>query len=427
MRFSIVTPTYNHAKYIETTIKSVIANKSDKYELEYIVIDGGSDDGTQEVVEKYRDEIAKFVSESDEGQADAINKGFTYATGDIYAYINSDDYYFPDAFEKVASFFEENPDVDFVYGDCVFVDEEGRFRRYFTEIEPYDRFRLTSCSDFIMQPASFWRKEAFEKIGGFDKKYHFGFDWDAWSKMAKNGSKFHYLKELLAVNREFEETKTQSGGSKRLAELKTIILKNKESIWPHAYYSYAFAEESMKEKSQQNIFKKIFYKLASYKGVVYNQIHWNDRHLYGTNHHSSMLRKEAFISFPFYHTDAKYFAISLTIPHQLDSQSFVLNINNLKKIEYRFSKSKNFAFLLFDISGLDLEKIEIEIQFDKAVVDSFGMKNKLLMRKVEVAAFFHYIDVLRSDVVREYADNDTGVLRDQDIVMRGGDIELIRL
>jgi len=416
MKLSIVTPTFNHAKYIETTIKSVLANNYQ--DLEYIVVDGGSTDGTQDVVARYADNITRFISEPDDGQADAINKGFGCASGDIYAYINSDDYYFPDTFAKVMKFFEENPDVDFVYGDCVFVDEGGQFHRYFTEIEPFDRFRLTTCSDFIMQPASFWRAKAYHECGGFDAGLHYGFDWDLWCKMAKKEFKFHYMREPLAVNREFENTKTLSGGNKRLAELKKIIDKNKESAFPHAYYGYAYAEESMKPKEEQSLWKKILYKLGAYKSIIYNQKHWNDRNLYGINHHSPILRQEATVMFPWYDS-AKYLLLFLSTPPQIKNQKVSILINNSKSIEHVFANVRHIGFILVDISEMDYDCMKVELKFDKKIHKAFGVKNKLLNRKVECSAFLNCIAL--------FDDSNTNQQFGIDIKSTDGKIKLLKL
>lgn len=419
MKLSIITPTFNHAKYIETTIKSVLANNYQ--DLEYIVVDGGSTDGTQDVVARYADSITKFISEPDDGQADAINKGFTHATGEIYAYINSDDYYFPDTFAKVMRFFEENPDVDFVYGDCVFVDEGGQFHRYFTEIEPFDRFRLTTCSDFIMQPSSFWRARAYHECGGFDASLHYGFDWDLWCKMAKKGFRFHYMRELLAVNREFENTKTLSGGNKRLSELKKIIDKNKESAFPHAYYGYAYAEESMKPKEEQSLWKKIFYKLGAYKSIIYNQKHWNDRNLYGINHHSPILRQEASVTFPWYDS-AKHIVLFLSTPPQIKEQKIRISICAKKEIDYEFGKNKHVGMLLIDVSDIDLTRLYVTLVFEKSINKAFGLKNRLLGRKVECAAFMSHIALLdyntSSNIHKHY---------NLQYIVQDGDIKLLKL
>lgn len=391
MKFSVITPTYNHKKFIATTIKSVLANKSDNYELEYIVVDGNSNDGTQDVVNEYIDHIDLFISEPDDGQTDAINKGFTHATGDIYAYINSDDYYYPGAFEKVAKIFSENPDIDVVYGNCTFVDEEGQFHRYFTEVEPFDQFRLTSCSDFIMQPATFWRAKIFNECNAFNKDLHFGFDWDMWSRMAKKGAKFMYLKELIAVNREFEETKTLSGGNKRLQELKKIVDKNKESIFPHAYYSYAYAEEVSSDHG--SILRKMVYKVLSYKNILYNQKTRFDKHINGVLHHRPVLQKNASIIFPWY-DDAKYVFIQLSTPPSLKDQSVKITINDKLNIDYHFKDHTGIVFL--NIGKITGNLIDIKFQFEKETTRHTSIKQRLLDRVFPYSAFISNIKIISS-------------------------------
>ncbi len=333
MKFSIVTPTYNHKKYIETTIKSVITNKSNNYEVEYIVVDGNSNDGTQDVVNEYIEHVDKFISEPDDGQADAINKGFTHATGDIYAYINSDDYYYPEAFEKVAEIFNENPDIDVIYGNCLFVTEDEQFFRYFTEIEPFDEYRLTSCTDFIMQPACFWRKEIYDKCDGFTKDFHFGFDWEMWCRMLKAGAKFHYEPQLLAVNREFEDTKTSTGGDTRLAELKQINLLHMQSLLPYAYYSYTQGELRTQYPNMTSVYEKIitrfkinFYRLLSFKNIIHNNKNFEKQNLYGIAHHTPFFEKEVKISIPYYKDDKNPYMIIVLQSH-IAKQSVNININ----------------------------------------------------------------------------------------------------
>ena len=120
MKISIITPSYNQAQFIERTILSVL--NQDYKDIEYIIMDGGSTDGTVEILKKYSDHII-WKSEKDNGQSDAINKGLKMATGDIVAYLNSDDTYQPGAFKEVATFFEKNPDKKWVYGKCLIINE----------------------------------------------------------------------------------------------------------------------------------------------------------------------------------------------------------------------------------------------------------------------------------------------------------------
>lgn len=304
MKFSIVTPSFNHAKYIETTIKSVLENSYQ--DVEYIIMDGGSTDNTKEVVNKYIKRIKKFISEKDEGQADAINKGFKYADGDIYAYINSDDYYFPYTFEKVARIFKDNPKIDIVYGDCVFVTESEQFLRYFTEVEPFDEYRLRTCTDFIMQPTTFWRKEAFEKMNGFNKDLHYGFDWDLWARLAAAKMNFHYLQLPLATNREFETTKTASGSYKRLLELYDIVESNKMGKVPHAIYGYAY-DTILKDMEAGHLKEFLLRTMRhlSTENIEYNRENCENKKLYGLHPHLPAINSEARVSLPWYKKQAK--------------------------------------------------------------------------------------------------------------------------
>lgn len=397
MKLSVVTPTFNHVKYIETTIKSVLANNYTN--LEYIVIDGGSKDGTQDIVRKYADHIDHFISEKDEGQADAINKGFSLATGEIYAYINSDDYYFPNTFEKVMKIFEENPDIDVIYGDCVFVDENEQFLRYFTEVEPFNGYRLTSCSDFIMQPTSFWRAKAFKAIGGFDKDHHFGFDWEAWCKMVQQGFKFHYLQEPLAVNREFAQTKTLSGGMKRVNELLRIVNTYKQSLIPHAYYSYKYAE-MLSEQDPSILFKirRVLTKIAAYENIINNFNTWKQQHRYGLMHHSDRLAKYAKISLPWYQGAGKVL-LGLSLPWGMDKQTVRILCNG-KEFLYDFSQSNPLIVLTLD--NLIQEMITIELFFENETLQGFGKKARLLGKTMPYSAhltIFKIMPLIEEDFV----------------------------
>ena len=406
MKFSIVTPTYNHKKYIDTTIKSVLENKKHYPNVEYIVIDGNSKDGTQDVVRSYGSEVDLFISEPDKGQSDAINKGFTHATGDIYAYINSDDYYYPETFKKVAKIFEENPDIDVVYGNCTFVTEDEQFFRYFTEIEPYSEYRLRSCTDFIMQPACFWRKEIYDKCEGFTKDFHFGFDWEMWCRMAKHGAKFHYEKELFAVNREFEDTKTSTGGDKRLQELKEINKLHMMSILPYAYYSYTQGELRTKYPHMTNLLEKIitrfkiyFYRLMSLPNLIYNNKNFDKQNLYGINHHSPMLQKESIISFPYYKEDKNPYVV-IVLQSTIAKQSVKININGDDVFESGFRN--NSSFLVYQLKNFDKNEVKIKISFDKEETMAFGWKNKVLGRISKYSGAYTMCDIYSQDELQKH-------------------------
>jgi len=359
MKFSIVTPTYNHADYIETTIKSVVNQSYDNYE--YIVIDGNSTDRTKDIVQQYSDSIDTFISEPDDGQADAINKGLEKATGDIYAYLNSDDYYFSHALEKVRDIFAHHPEVDVVYGNCVFVDKEGNYLRYFSEIEPYRSERLLNNSDFIMQPATFWRAEAYKKYGPFNKDYHYGFDWAFWCEMAKHNCNFYYCNDVLAVNREFTDTKTLSGGDKRLAELKVINNKYKTSVLPHAYYSYAFSElKSNPDKNLLDYVKLAIYRVLSYSNLFYVRKIYHSKIINGVYPNTNFLNKKAIVTFPCYSV-AKKIQLEMNTPLN-QPQNMKVYLNDDYLMDYEFKKGPNT--IEFDIHQ-DVLDIKITFVFEK--------------------------------------------------------------
>ena len=200
-KITIVTPSFNHGQFIEQTIKSIIDQEYPN--LKYFVIDGGSTDGTVSILEKYDAHIDFWTSAPDGGQAAAINKGFAMATGDILAWLNSDDTYELGALQQVAQIFQQRSDFDVVSGRCRlwYGDSRDRF------IGPS---RLRSLSDFlkiksnwmsdhlIVQPEAFFRHQAFEKIGGLREELYYCFDACMWMDMAKMGCIFHSVDQHWA-------------------------------------------------------------------------------------------------------------------------------------------------------------------------------------------------------------------------------------
>ena len=193
---SIITPSYNQAKYLEQTIRSVL--EQDHPRIEYIVMDGASTDGSVEIIRKYALESGSLLpgrkinyweSVRDNGQADAINKGFARATGDIIAWLNSDDYYLPGAVSAAVKVFDENPDVVLVYGNMLAVDENGTTFNTLT----YKQLTLEDllCFQIIGQPAVFMRRSALQKTNGLDPTFHFLLDHLLWIRIAKQGRILH--------------------------------------------------------------------------------------------------------------------------------------------------------------------------------------------------------------------------------------------
>lgn len=184
---SIITPSYNQAAYLEQTILSVLSQ--DHPRIEYIVVDGASTDGSVEIIKKYAGRFANWVSEKDHGQAEAINKGFARATGDIVAWLNSDDYYLQGTVSAAVKVFEENPDVVLVYGNMLAVDEHGKTFNTLT----YGQLSLEDllCFQIIGQPAVFMRHSALRKTGGLNPDFHFLLDHLLWIQIARQGSILH--------------------------------------------------------------------------------------------------------------------------------------------------------------------------------------------------------------------------------------------
>lgn len=194
---SIVTPTYNRADYIEDTILSVLS-QSYKH-IEYIVMDGGSADNTVGVLEEYRrrDERLTYASEKDDGMYDAINKGFARATGDILAYINSDDLYTPGAFETVIAYFGKHPDVDVVYGDTLVANcETGKAHVNLYMPHPETWLR---AGGIIAQPTVFMRRRCWDSAGGFRREVKYLGDCEYWLRLVDCGYRFGKINEVIAI------------------------------------------------------------------------------------------------------------------------------------------------------------------------------------------------------------------------------------
>jgi glycosyltransferase involved in cell wall biosynthesis len=205
-RVSIVTPSYNQAQFIEETIRSVLLQGYP--DLEYIIIDGGSTDGSVEIIRKYEPWLAYWVSELDTGQADAIQKGFTRITGDIVAYLNSDDIYLPNAIATAVSVFQDTRDLALVYGDLIIVDEASQvvgkrcgFEGEFTEF-------FLSLTDPIPQPSAFLTRAALDAAGGLDPNFHMLMDFDLWARVGLRGMKMKHIPKNLSRFRLHGESKT---------------------------------------------------------------------------------------------------------------------------------------------------------------------------------------------------------------------------
>ncbi|MDD4985888.1 MAG: glycosyltransferase family 2 protein [Dehalococcoidales bacterium] len=221
-KISIVTPSYNQGEYIEETIRSVLMQRYPN--LEYIVIDGLSQDGTGEVLGKYSRWINHCLVEKDEGQCDAINKGFEKASGEIFGWINSDDLYRPGALHTIARHFMANKDSYVVYGEAAKIDQRSNFMmRSRCTRKSFGKWYILNC-DPIVQPTSFWRSGVWKAVGGLDKSLCWGLDWDYFIRVF-HSYRIDYIPVDLALCRIHDKMKTRNGGIVRYREMAEISKK----------------------------------------------------------------------------------------------------------------------------------------------------------------------------------------------------------
>lgn len=232
-RVSIVTPSLNQGRFLARTIESVLSQSYAN--IEYIVMDGGSTDESLEILRRYGDRL-HWVSEKDNGQADAINKGFSRSTGEIRAYLNSDDTLEPDAIAKVVAFFAEHPDVDMVYGDANYIDEQDRVTGSYNTAEySFERLMFDCC---ICQPATFWRSSIARLVGEFDVSLHLVMDYDYWLRLDRAGGTIHHMSTLLANSRLYADTKTLSRRTDIYRELFDICRRHAGYVDRNYYLGY---------------------------------------------------------------------------------------------------------------------------------------------------------------------------------------------
>lgn len=247
-RISIVTPSYNQGQFIEETIRSVLLQGYPN--LEYLIVDGGSTDGTVDIIRKYEPWLSYWVSERDRGQSHAINNGFQLASGEILAWLNSDDFYTTKALEVVTKTFSQYRKALVLCGICEKVDESGRKIGYKKPV-------LLAAEHFIRggrvpgQPAVFFRKKIYDQIGGLDENLHYLLDWEYWLRM----------------------------GLSFVPEATVVVNQNlaKARIWPQAKTPTA-GTRAIQER--ENILKQLFHEpkipdnLLSLSGVAYSDLHW---------------------------------------------------------------------------------------------------------------------------------------------------------
>lgn len=240
MKFSIVTPSFNQANFLEDTIKSVISQKA---EIEYLIQDGGSTDTSIDIIKKYSKdypEIISYVSKKDGGQVNAINEGLKKTTGDIFAFINSDDFYTPGAFKVVEQYFIKHPECNWLIGNCQVSDKKFSWTFTIKHLAPIQIFPvLLHIFNWVNQPSVFFRREFMGKVGEFNPKYHYAFDYEYWLRCLKESTP-HRIFFPLAVFRIQANSKGNTGFGKQFAEDNLIIRRyttNKIVLTIHYLFS----------------------------------------------------------------------------------------------------------------------------------------------------------------------------------------------
>lgn len=230
--FCIVTPSFNQAEYLEQTIRSVVfqEGRGTDFDLQYAVIDGGSRDGSVNIIKKYADHLTFWCSEKDRGQAHAINKGFDRVDGDLCAYLNSDDYYLPGAFRRVLSAHREHPRADLLHGICEKVDAEGEhvafqistIKRFAQIVDLWNYWLHPKPNHNLIQPEVFWTRRFREQVGRFDETLHYTMDFDYWLRGLEMGLSIHPIETPLAAFRIHALQKTSARNASILELLDRI-------------------------------------------------------------------------------------------------------------------------------------------------------------------------------------------------------------
>jgi glycosyltransferase involved in cell wall biosynthesis len=230
LKITVVTPSFNQAQYLTQTIESVLSQ--DYANLEYIIMDGGSKDGSVEVIRKYERHLAYWTSGPDGGQTQAINSGFKRATGEIVTWLNSDDYYEKGALQTIAQAFSQT-DAGVVYGDYVLVTETGRPFLWRKEI-PFDFEIMLYGVNFIGQPSAFFKRRLLAEHGYLDERCEYMMDYEFWLRLASRGVKFQHIGKNLSYYRYHATSKTVSQTAKFLKETNEVRARYGKPLGPAA-------------------------------------------------------------------------------------------------------------------------------------------------------------------------------------------------
>jgi glycosyltransferase involved in cell wall biosynthesis len=265
---SIVTPSYNMARYLPETIESILSQ--DYPAIEHIVMDGGSTDGTLEILDRYRGRLRYMISK-DKGPSDAAYHGFLEAKGEVFAWLNADDIYLPGAVRTGVEYLMSHPDVDVVYGEGYWIDENGQVIRRYPTL-PFDSDTLAKDC-FICQPASFIRASSYRRCG-LDPAVNQSFDYDLWIRMSKRGFRFASVAQFLAGSRMHK-------GAKTIRERHDVFNASMNLLRRHYDYvpfSWVFGHTALRLDGRDQFFEPLRPSLLKYLLTLPAGLRWNKTH-----------------------------------------------------------------------------------------------------------------------------------------------------
>ena len=270
-KISVITPNYNQAGFIEETIASVLSQNYSN--LEYIIIDGGSTDRSLDIIKKYQDQLAYWVSEKDGGMYDAINKGFQRSSGEIMCWINSDDILQAGALLEVAKLFENHREVKWLQGKPTVIDEQGETLKHPKPVGSKQHFYLGFYKkeySFIQQESTFWKRELWEQAGGaISTDYSLAADFDLWMRFFKHGEMFLTDRPLGAFRVRPGQKSANQGGYLKEANLalaahirslpakeRLDIFINKSRVQFWSYWKFTYCNKRLKQLKRQLVVNK---------------------------------------------------------------------------------------------------------------------------------------------------------------------------
>ena len=241
-KITIVTPCLNQCIFIDQAIRSVLAQSYP--DLEYIVVDGQSADGSLAIIESYSTWLTAIVSEKDKGQSDAINKGFRKGSGEIFYWLNADDVLLPGALDIVSDYFQSHPECQWLVGQSVFSDIylQPGWHHVPKELAPVNYLQFWN-GIFLTQPSVFFRRHLFEQVGGLNINLHYTMDLDLWLKFL-HITPFHMLPVDLSINRVHQNTKTSTGKELAIDEMASVIFTS--ALNQLAKYQLPFIQRSLR-------------------------------------------------------------------------------------------------------------------------------------------------------------------------------------